>query len=100
MKYKFYILGGGDRSVGIGSTDEEVIFDGNMELDEDMIKNVKEFLNELDDNCATVYTEQEFKDSQKAERDTINETAFCQIQILLAEGKRDEALDIFKSVVK
>lgn len=61
-KMKFRIFGGGDAGVGVWGTDETVTFEGNLEFDKDMIEQTKKFLAELDDNGASVYTEEEYQE--------------------------------------
>ena len=64
---KFYIFGGGDESVGLPATDEVVTFEGNMNLDDNSIKTIKQMLLEFDDNGASVLTEKEYNEMLKEE---------------------------------
>lgn len=57
----FFVIGSGDRSVGIGSTFSRVTFEcENYKFDEEMIKETKEWLRDWDDNCTKVYTAEEW----------------------------------------
>jgi hypothetical protein len=75
---KFIIIGGGDDSVGIGQSDWTCTIEGNFDfkdiygkLDETMINNFKEFLKEMDDNGAEVFTEAEYDEFIKLENQNI-----------------------------
>jgi hypothetical protein len=56
---KFFIIGGGDSSVGIPPSKEIVTFEGRTVWDDDMIELTKEILKEWDDNGAKIFTEKE-----------------------------------------
>ena len=64
----FKVVGGGDSSVGIPNWDVSVIIDGNeRDVDEDSIKQWKEFLREYYDvDIMNVYTFQEWDAEIKA----------------------------------
>lgn len=72
---KFYITGGGDRSVGIWPTEEVVTFEGNIQFDKDTIEQVRQMLKEFDDNGASVLTEDEYDLMMKAEEEAFKEMA-------------------------
>ncbi len=57
---KFHIFGGGDKSVGLPPTDEVVTFEGNIDFDSVLIKEMKDLLTEFDDNGSSVLTEKEY----------------------------------------
>lgn len=66
-RYKkvFYIVGGGDESVGIYPSDIVVTIETNYAWTEDRIKETKEMLVEWDDNGAECYTQEEIEEMNR-----------------------------------
>lgn len=60
MKYEFVVHGRGDESVGIWPSFFRVTFDFEVEIDDEEIKRIKEWLRDFDDNLTTVYTKEEY----------------------------------------
>jgi len=69
MKETFHIFGGGDRSVGIPSTEATIVIEDNFyDYDEDMVKQWKKFLYDFYDNGnITIFTDTEYNDYCKSE---------------------------------
>lgn len=74
MKHEitFIVVGGGDYSVGIPSSDWSATFKGIM-LDKGTIESIRRMLKDFDDNGATVYTEEEYDAELKREKEIFKE---------------------------
>ena len=98
-KETFHINGGGDISVGILPSNSVVTFDMDFKLDNYHIKQIKDFLSELDDNGATIQTDKELKEQLKAEQDYELEQTIQHIKEQYNELDDDEFFDLIKSFI-
>jgi flagellar motor component MotA len=102
MKHKFIVEGGGDMDVGICPSNFTVTFEGfsSCWMEENDIKFVKDMLKELDDNGATVYTEEEYNEILKMEEEHHKEMALHNIENMMNDKcSKKEILEYVKSIL-
>lgn len=96
---KFIIMGGGDSSVGIPSSEEIVTFEGNCVWDDDQIQRTKELLTEWDDNGADVQTEEEYIAQIDAEEKCQKESLVIEIERQYNEKSKKEFIKFIKELL-
>ena len=99
-KRTFYIIEGGDPSVGIAPSDSKVFFETDFNLKEREIKMIKDFLLELDDNGARVITDEELVEEQKAEQEHHLQQIIEHIRDQYQELSEDEFYELIKKHIR